>query len=61
MLGRMTTTMRFLSVSGAPLGSTLIGHLAGRVGLTSMVVALGALALAAAAWSWRRLADPVSK
>lgn len=56
MLGRMTTTMRFLSVSGAPIGSTVIGHAAGSIGLVPMMVTLGVFALAAAAWSHRRVA-----
>ena len=55
MLGRMTTTMRFLSVSGAPVGSAVIGQAAGTFGLVPMIVVLGLAALAAAAWSHRRL------
>lgn len=60
MLGRMTTTMRFLSVSGAPVGSTVVGYAAGKIGLTPMIVALGVMALAAAAWSRRMVTDPVA-
>jgi Na+/melibiose symporter-like transporter len=60
MLGRMTTTMRFLSVSGAPVGSTVIGYAAGAIGLTSMIAILGVMALMAAAWSRRLVADPVA-
>jgi MFS family permease len=48
LLGRMTTTMRFLSVSGAPLGSILIGHLAERFGQVPVIVVLGLMALGAA-------------
>jgi MFS family permease len=56
LLGRMTTTMRFLAVSGAPIGSTVVGHAAERVGLVPMIAALGGSALLAAAWWRRRLA-----
>jgi MFS family permease len=59
MLGRMTTTMRFLSVSGAPLGSVFIGQAAAAVGLVPMIVGLGLSALLAAAWSHRFLLRPV--
>jgi hypothetical protein len=55
MLGRMTTTMRFLSVSGAPLGSAVVGQVAGTYGLVPVLVALGLAALTAAAWSHRLL------
>jgi MFS family permease len=55
LLGRMTATMRFLTVAGAPLGSLAGGALASAIGLRAtlwVVGALGiALALAATAWS----------
>jgi MFS family permease len=57
MLGRMTTTMRFLSVSGAPLGSVVIGQAAGAFGLVPMIVVLGLAALVAAARSHRMLGE----
>jgi len=57
MLGRMTTTMRFLSVSGAPIGSAVIGQLAGRFGMVPILVTLGIAALLAALWSRRLLAN----
>lgn len=56
MLGRMTTTLRFISVSGAPVGSIAIGHAAGVFGLEPVIIALGITALIAAFWSHRRLA-----
>lgn len=56
MLGRMTTTLRFISVSGAPVGSIVIGHVAGMIGLEPVIIALGVTALAAAFWSRRLLA-----
>lgn len=55
MLGRMTTTMRFLSVSGAPVGSAVIGQCADTFGLVPVIVGLGTAALLAAAWSRRLL------
>jgi len=61
MLGRMTTTMRFLSVSGAPVGSMLIGQLAGTVGLVPMIVALGCAAVIAAVWSRPVLAGAATR
>ncbi len=60
MLGRMTTTMRFLSVSGAPLGSAVIGQVAGAFGLVPVIVGLGVAALIAAAWSHQLLARSTS-
>ena len=60
MLGRMTTTMRFLSVSGAPLGSAIIGQAATAVGLVPVIVGLGLSALAAASWSHRFLLRPAA-
>lgn len=56
MLGRMTSTMRFLTVSAAALGSLLSGYGADRFGLTPMLAALG-LAGIAAAWLSRRLIE----
>lgn len=60
MLGRMTTTMRFISVSGAPIGSTVIGHVAGYSGLMPMIVMLGVAALLAAVWFWPKMARSVA-
>ena len=60
MLGRMTTTMRFLSVSGAPLGSAIIGQAATAIGLVPMIVGLGLSALIAATWSHRFLLRPAA-
>lgn len=48
MLGRMTTTMRFLSVSAAPLGSALSGYCADRYGLSLVLACLGFGGIAAA-------------
>lgn len=47
MLGRMTSTMRFLSVSAAPIGSSLSGYCADRVGIATVLLAQG-IALVAA-------------
>jgi len=47
MLGRMTTTMRFLSVSAAPVGSVLSGYCADRFGITLVLTYLGIGAIAA--------------
>jgi MFS family permease len=54
MLGRMTATMRFLTVAMAPLGSLVGGVLATAVGLRATLLTVGALglALAAAAVLW---------
>jgi len=41
MLGRMTTTMRFLSVSAAPIGSSLSGYCADRFGISAVLLAQG--------------------
>lgn len=51
LLGRMTATMRFLSVSAAPVGSALAGRTGDAVGLhvTLFGVALGGVALGLAA------------
>jgi hypothetical protein len=55
LLGRMTATMRFLTVAAAPLGSVAGGALATAIGLRATLLAIGALglvlALAAVAWS----------
>ena len=48
MLGRMTTTMRFLSVSAAPLGSALCGYYADRLGIVQVLLGLGVGGMAAA-------------
>jgi predicted MFS family arabinose efflux permease len=55
LLGRMTATMRFLTVAAAPLGSVAGGALATAIGLRATLLAIGALglllALGAVAWS----------
>ena len=55
LMGRMTATMRFLTVAVAPLGSLVGGALATAVGLRATLLIVGglgiALALAATAWS----------
>lgn len=58
MLGRMTTTMRFLSVSAAPIGSALSGYCADRFGISPVLACLGLGGLAAALlsrWMIRRV------
>ncbi len=54
LLGRMTATMRFLTVAMAPLGSFAGGALASAIGLRNTLLTIGALglALAAAAILW---------
>lgn len=54
LLGRMTATMRFLTVAMAPLGSFAGGALASAIGLRGTLLTIGALglALAAAAILW---------
>jgi predicted MFS family arabinose efflux permease len=54
LLGRMTATMRFLTVAAAPLGSLAGGALASRIGLRPTLLAIGGLglALAGAAVAW---------
>lgn len=54
LLGRMTATMRFLTVAAAPLGSLVGGALASLIGLRHTLMAIGALGvlLAAAAVAW---------
>jgi MFS family permease len=55
LLGRMTATMRFLTVAAAPLGSLVGGALATVIGLRETLLVIGALGLvlsgAAVAWS----------
>ena len=55
LMGRMTATMRFLTVAAAPLGSLAGGALASEVGLRATLLVIGALgialALTATAWS----------
>jgi MFS family permease len=55
LLGRMTATMRFLTVAAAPLGSLAGGALATLVGLRPTLLAIGVLGLtlagAATLWS----------
>jgi MFS family permease len=46
LLGRMTATMRFLTVAAAPLGSLAGGALATAVGLRATLLTIGALGLA---------------
>jgi uncharacterized membrane protein len=45
LLGRMTATMRFLTVAAAPLGSLVGGALATAVGLRATLLAVAALGL----------------
>ena len=54
LLGRMTATMRFLTVAAAPLGSLAGGALATAIGLRTTLLTIGvmALALVAAAVLW---------
>ena len=54
LLGRMTATMRFLTVAAAPLGSLAGGALATAIGLRATLLTIGVLALAlvAAAVLW---------
>ena len=54
LLGRMTATMRFLTVAAAPLGSLVGGALANVVGLRATLWTIGVLgvALAGAAMLW---------
>jgi len=54
LLGRMTATMRFLTVASAPLGSLVGGALATGIGLRGTLLAVAALglALALAALFW---------
>jgi MFS family permease len=54
LLGRMTATMRFLTVAAAPLGSLVGGALASAVGLRATLATIGVLGLvlAAAAVAW---------
>jgi predicted MFS family arabinose efflux permease len=54
LLGRMTATMRFLTVASAPLGSLVGGALATGIGLRGTLLTVGALglALAGAAVFW---------
>jgi MFS family permease len=55
LLGRMTATMRFLTVAAAPLGSLAGGAIASAIGLRMTLLAIAALgvalAIAAVAWS----------
>ena len=46
LLGRMTATMRFLTVAAAPLGSLAGGALATAIGLRNTLLTVGVLALA---------------
>jgi uncharacterized membrane protein len=45
LLGRMTATMRFLTVAAAPLGSLAGGALATAIGLRATLLTVGVLAL----------------
>ncbi len=47
LLGRMTATMRFLTVAAAPLGSLAGGALATAIGLRGTLLTIGVLGLAA--------------
>ena len=48
LLGRMTATMRFCTVAGAPIGSLIGGALATAIGLRATLLVVGALGLALA-------------
>ena len=54
LLGRMTATMRFLTVAAAPIGSLAGGAIASIVGLRATLITIGVLGvfLAAAAIAW---------
>ncbi len=45
LMGRMTATMRFLTVAAAPLGSLAGGALATAIGLRDTLLTVGVLAL----------------
>jgi len=51
LLGRMTATMRFLTVAAAPLGSLAGGVLATIIGLRATLLTVGALGLVLVAWA----------
>jgi MFS family permease len=67
LLGRMTATMRFVTVASAPIGSLVGGALASEIGLRSTLLVVGVLGLllsaAAVLWSpvrrHRALPDPL--
>lgn len=59
LLGRMTATMRFLTVAAAPLGSLGGGALASAIGLRPTLIVIGALGLALAIGA--RLRSPVRR
>ena len=67
LLGRMTATMRFVTVASAPVGSLVGGALASQIGLRSTLLVVGVLGLllsaAAVLWSpvrrHRALPDPL--
>ena len=67
LLGRMTATMRFVTVASAPIGSLVGGALASQIGLRSTLLVVGVLGLllsaAAVLWSpvrrHRALPDPL--
>ncbi|MEP6656792.1 MAG: MFS transporter [Betaproteobacteria bacterium] len=59
LLGRMTSTMRFLSVAAAPLGSLIGGALATVVGLRATLLIVGMLGLLLAAGA--RIYSPVRR
>jgi hypothetical protein len=48
LLGRMTATMRFCTVAGAPIGSLIGGALATAIGLRATLLVVGGLGLALA-------------
>lgn len=54
LLGRMTATMRFLTVAAAPLGALAGGALATAIGLRSTLLAIGVLGLLLAAGAMLR-------
>lgn len=59
MLGRMTTTMRFLSVSAAPIGSSVCGYCADRFGIVAVLMGLGMGGIAASLLSRALIARAV--
>ncbi|WP_018610360.1 MFS transporter [Uliginosibacterium gangwonense] len=61
MLGRMIATMRCVSVTAAPFGASLAGHMGDSVGIQRTLLALAALGISLtimAAWRMPRLEAP---
>lgn len=55
LLGRMVTSMRFVTILPGPLGTIALGHLADRAGLPPVFAGLGAVCLVTALCAWRWL------